>query len=408
MATQDTSALNPEFLALYNAQLPQVLLAAQQQAQAKGLFNSGNAADAATKAQADLMASLLAQQQAQVQQTSINQANINQANNAQSNEIASNQRIANQGLIGTAAGSALTLGGLGLINKLKTGSWLGSNPQNIINNGGNSYSYDPVTGKATQIDLPGQPSVGGPTLAPPADINTPGAMSTLPGVPANPNGGALDGLSPAPGGAWNAPGGANGMGGINPQASITPGLGDASLAGTVPSTGAADVTNLFAGGGAPDFSSMVPDMSSMAAGAGDAASGAAGGFADMMTAAKGGIFNKPTIAQIGDAGPGNPEEVIPLSKLQGAVGPAGAAAVMNAVPNQPGAPMQPGGAPPQPGMSPGVAAPPPPGMPPAPLPSMWSQPSAGGPVPPPAPISPRAALHSGGLLGNLFNRPRPA
>ena len=141
----------------------------------------------------------------------------------------------------------------------------------------------------------------------------------------------------------------------------------------------------------------------MNAGGGDAAGAGLGALASF---AKGGIITRPTVAQIGDAGPGNPEEVIPLNKLQGAIGPQGAAKVMAAVP-QPGAPGY-GQPPAQPGMSPGVAAPPPPGMPPAPMPSMWSQPSAGGPVPPPAPISPLAARQSGGLLGNLFNRPRAA
>ena len=377
----DTSALNPTFQALYDQQLPALQLAATQASQARGMFYSGDALNSQTLAQENLLASLLAQQQAQTQQTAINTQNINQQNNAQSNATAAAVRAQNIGLIGSGIGTAATLYGL-LKQKPVT---------NMFQSGGNEYSYDPATGKATQISLPGQtsPTTAAAAAPVPTDINAPGAMSTPPGVPANSGIGSLAGTGPTP--SMTDPSGAlSGLadGGV-PTWGIGAGADLSAGMSSAPSAGLDGLTNLATG----DLGSLGGDA------AGAMSSAADSGLAGLASFAKGGIISKPTIAQIGDAGPGNPEEVIPLNKLQGAIGPQGAARVMAAVP-QPGSAGfgQPAA---QPGMSPGVAAPPAPGMPPAPMPSMWSQPSPGGPVPP-QPVSPLAALQRGGLLGNLF------
>ena len=408
------SALNPQFQALYDAQLPQVLLAAQQQMQSKGLFNSGNAADAATKAQADLMASLLAQQQAQVQQTAIQQAQINQAQSAQEASTKAATRSQNIGLIGSGVGAGAGLLGLlygkgGALGKPLTGTMM-VNGQPMTVNGDGTYTPMQPTGVGGSVvpnnGMGGSPvsansfDAGAGVVGPPSSSAIPN-LGNLPGTAATPPMTGLDGLSSSAGPApLNLPGiGGDfaGIGGALPSA-LADGSSPAVASGL-------DSLSNFSGAGmgvAGDLASSGIDAA-MNAGGGDAAGAGLGALASF---AKGGIITRPTVAQIGDAGPGNPEEVIPLNKLQGAIGPQGAAKVMAAVP-QPGAPGY-GQPPAQPGMSPGVAAPPPPGMPPAPMPSMWSQPSVGGPVPPPAPMSPLAALQSGGLLGNLFNRPRPA
>ena len=416
----DTSALNPQFLALYNAQLPQVLLAAQQQMQAKGLFNSGNAADAATKAQADLMASLLAQQQAQVQQTSINQANINQQNNAQANQIAASNRQTNMGLIGTGAGVVGTLGGMALMNKYGIGGLGGGMKNTMMVNGqpvtvNSDGTYTPMTPTGAGGSVIPNNGVGG--LAPSSNSfdaagGAGGPPSDVMGgaAPASPAGGNIFGGGSSPMASYQ-PGGLPASGfassGVTPNLDSLAGVGPSALdaaSASMPAmsggmTSFADNAAAALPGGMTSFADnaaagMAGGMSSLADSSGGAASGLFASFA------KGGIVSKPTLATIGDAGPGNPEEVIPLNKLQAAVGPSTAARVMAAVP-QPGNPGfgQPPG---NPGMSPGVAAPPPPGMPPAPMPSMWSQPSPGGPVPPQPAPQPLNALQRGGLLGNLF------
>lgn len=376
------NGLNPTYQALYDAELPQLQLSVQQANQARGMFYSGQATDAQTKAEADLLAKLLAQQATDTQQTSLQQAQINQAQSSQEASAKAQSRATNMGLIGTGAAAGLGILGTKLMQQPVTNLFQDKS--------GNWNSYNPATKTSTPINMNGGGSgVGGATLQPGA---APGAGIGGPGT--------LPGLSDVGGG-------------------VTPSMG--SFPGTVPSAGAADTSNLFSGGGSPSLSNLSPSMAAdpmsvatqgLPSLTGDF-SGAAGGFsadapdlssmpnifssgapsagaglAADFSFAKGGIVTKPTIAQIGDAGPGNPEEVIPLNKLQGAIGPQGAARVMAAVP-QPG--------------SPGYGQPP--AQPPA-QPSMWSAPSAQGAVPPPAPMSPLAALQSGGLLGNLFNRPR--
>ena len=115
MATTPT-ALNSYYQALYDAQLPQVTLAAQQAQQQRGMFYSGNAVDMQTKAAADLMSKLLAQQAADTEQQKLQQAQINQAQSAQENQSKATARATNMGLIGTGLGTAATLGGLWYMN----------------------------------------------------------------------------------------------------------------------------------------------------------------------------------------------------------------------------------------------------------------------------------------------------
>jgi hypothetical protein len=392
------NGLTDQYQALYDAQLPQLELAARQAQQARGMFYSGDAVDAETKAKADLLAKILAQQASDTQAQTLQQAQINQAQSAQENQSKATARATNMGLIGTGAAA-----GLGIL-----GTKLMQQPVTTLfqDKSGNWNSYNPVTKTSTPI------TVGGATLQPGAGIGGPG---TLPG-PSD----VMDGVTPSLGGMagtvppvgaanpsvltpspWSAPGGSNGLGGLNPGGPSAPaapnlfsGGGSPDISNLVPSFSGPSLDGLFSGGGAPDLSNLASSSGGAMADIGNVMAGGLPAFA------KGGIVSKPTLATIGDAGPGNPEEVIPLNKLQGAIGPAGAARVMAAVP-QPGAPgygQPPGGAQPQPQ----------PGMAPQPQPSMWSAPSSQGVVPPPAPMSPLAALQSGGLLGNLFNRPRPA
>lgn len=370
MATQtpppaiDTSALTPQFQALYDEQLPALQKAQTQAAQARGMFYSGDALNTQTLAQEQLLASLLAQQQAQTQQTAINTQNINQANNAQSNATVAANRAQNIGLIGGGVGAAAALGA----------AVLGKTPvKNIFQSGGNTYSLD-STGKATQIALPGQNAVGGAGMAPGDGIGGPGTSAGPSDVPggggppsAMPSMGGLQGTAATP-----SPTTLDGLSGSDPMMSTLPGVaanpgvglaGDVGGMSSLPSSGLDGLTNLASG-----------DLGSIGGDAADAGIGALASFA------KGGIVSKPTIAQIGDAGPGNPEEVIPLNKLQAAVGPRGAAAVMAAVP-------QPGAAPAQSGTVPGS--------------SMWMVPTPPQPQQPPQ-AQPLNALQGGGLLGNLF------
>lgn len=205
MATLDQ--LSPAYQAQYDALLPQLKLQVQQANQARGMFYSGQATDAETKAEADLLAKLAAQQATDQQQQLLQANQINQAQSAQENQSKATARATNMGLIGSGIGAAATLGGLAYMNKG------GANGlQNIVAGGPTGY-MQLKNGTMTPVPMAGgaAPGVGGSALAAPAAGATPagvGGLDGLAGVGPTP--------SPAGPGAFNAPGGANGMGGFNP------------------------------------------------------------------------------------------------------------------------------------------------------------------------------------------------
>lgn len=203
-------ALNSAYQTQYDALLPQIDLASQQAQQARGMFYSGNAVDAQTKARADLLAKLAAQQAQDEQATRQQQAAIAQAQSAQENATKSANRNTNLGLIGSGVGAAATLYGLS--------KNIGANPmQNTFampmgtGPGQSPSGYGKMVGGVmTPVPVANSvPGVGGASLTP----SNGGGLASLSGP----------GIGPTPppdfaggGGAFNAPGGANGLGGLNP------------------------------------------------------------------------------------------------------------------------------------------------------------------------------------------------
>lgn len=245
------NGLNPTYQALYDAQLPQLDLASQQANQARGMFYSGNAVDAQTKARADLLAKLLAQQAGDTQAQTLQSNQIASDKSTQEAQAKAASRATNMGLIGTGVGTAATLYGMHLMNK--------GGIKNMFQSGGNTYTIG-ADGKATLVDLPGSaaaPGVGGAALsggAPAATIGLDSLAGTGPG--------------------FNAPLGANGLGGTNTPGGIDP------FAGTV---NPASIASPAVAGAAP-VAAVAPAVSmwnnplQAAEGAGMGLAGGAGGY----------------------------------------------------------------------------------------------------------------------------------
>lgn len=241
------NGLNPTYQALYEAQLPQLDLASQQANQARGMFYSGNAVDSQTKARADLLAKLLAQQATDTQQTAIQQGQINQAQSAQENQTKAANRATNMGLIGSGVGAATTLAGLRLMGGGANGL------QNIVAGGPTGY-MKLVNGQMTPVPMAGAaPGVGGATLA------APSASAGLD---------SLAGTGPG----FNQPLGANGLGGMNTPGGVDP------FAGTVNPAGMASVVPGAAPAAAAPVASMWNNPMQAAEGAGLGLAGGAGGY----------------------------------------------------------------------------------------------------------------------------------
>ena len=183
------NGLTDQYQALYDAQLPQLELASRQAQQARGMFYSGNAVDAETKAKADLLAKILAQQSSDTQQSKLQQAQLTQAQSAQENATKAQSRAANVGLIGSGVGAAATLAGLYAMNK---GG--GNGLQNIVAGGPTGY-MQLKNGVMTPVPMGGAPAigVGGSTLAAPA---AGGGLNGLAGTGPTPD--PLAGTPPLP------------------------------------------------------------------------------------------------------------------------------------------------------------------------------------------------------------------
>ncbi len=245
MATLDS--LSPAYQAQYDALLPQLKLQVQQANQARGMFYSGQATDAETKAEADLLAKLAAQQATDQQQQLLQANQIAQAQSAQENQSKATARATNMGLIGSGIGAAATLGGLAYMGAGKAGA---NGLQNIVAGGPTGYMQlkngvmTPVPmgaagGAAAGVGV-SPAGVGGSTLASPA------------------SGGGLDGLA----GVGPTP---------NPMMSTQPGgLPSAGFASAAPSAAVAPA--------AAPVASMWNDPMQAAGGIGMGLAGGAGGY----------------------------------------------------------------------------------------------------------------------------------
>lgn len=238
-ATQ--TGLNPTYQAQYEALLPQLILNTQQANQARGMFYSGQATDSETKAEADLIAKLAAQQATDTQQTAIQQAQINQAQSAQENQSKATARATNMGLIGSGIGAAATLGGLAYMGAGKAGA---NGLQNIVAGGPTGY-MQLKNGVMTPVPMAGAAGVG---VTPPAVGGA--GMSSAPT--------SLDGLA----GVGPTP---------NPMMSTQPGgLPSAGFASAAPSAAVAPA--------AAPVASMWNDPMQAAGGVGMGLAGGAGGY----------------------------------------------------------------------------------------------------------------------------------
>ncbi len=168
------NGLNATYQAQYDALLPQVEEAARNAAQARGMFYSGQATSAETKAKADLLAKLAAQQAEDEQQQLIQKRQIDQQQSAQENQTKASERNTNLGLIGTGVGTAATLAGL---YAMRGG---GNQLQNMVAGGPTGY-MKMVNGKLEPVPI-GEGNVGGSALA-----QSPTSLDSLAGTGPTPN-----------------------------------------------------------------------------------------------------------------------------------------------------------------------------------------------------------------------------
>ncbi len=253
--------LSPVYQALYDAQLPQLDLANQQANQARGMFYSGNAVDSQTKARADLLAKLLAQQATDTQQTAIQQGQINQAQSAQEATTKAANRNTNLNLIGSGVGAAATLAGLKYMQPGANGlkNMVAGGPTGYMQMQNGVMTPVPIAGGAAGTTGVG---IGGAGLNPLG----PTAMSV------DPSGlGGLAGTTPQAAGVPPL---------FGPQGSLPP---DAGLAGVRAPAGPLDALGQPAAAlGAPaaqPAASMWNDPSMAAGGIGAGLAGGIGGYA---------------------------------------------------------------------------------------------------------------------------------
>lgn len=153
-------SLSPELQSEYAALLPEIRRSSQSANNARGMFYSGQATDAETRAEADLLAKLAAQQNSTNLTQSEGDKNRRAAKDESDRNIAATKRAQTLALIGSGFGAATTLGGLKYMMPKSNNFFI--NP-----NDGKAYMIDSA-GKATQINLPGaggvNAGVGGSTL----------------------------------------------------------------------------------------------------------------------------------------------------------------------------------------------------------------------------------------------------
>lgn len=170
------AGLSPAARAKYKAQLPEILRASRSAANARGMFYSGDAVDAETKAQEALLAQLAGQDMGA--QTSAEEASKQRAFDKSQNDaaVSASKRNAMLGLIGGGVGSATTLLALNAMNK--------GGAQNVFKVG--DKLYEKVGDKWADV-TPGA-NVGGAAMAGPGTA----AVTPTSGVVS----GSLSGMTP--------------------------------------------------------------------------------------------------------------------------------------------------------------------------------------------------------------------
>lgn len=259
------AGLSPAARAKYKAQLPEILRASRAAANARGMFYSGDAVDAETRAQEALLAELAGKDMSA--ETSAEEASKQRAFDKSQNDKATSvsNRNAMLGLVGSGVGSTATLGALAYMNK-------GNGLQNVFYVDGKPVLFDPKSGTYTPISA-ATPNVGGAALAgpgtaavtPAAGIGYGGPMAAAPG--------ASTGLSSLPG--------------------MTPGSLGIPSSGTpfVPGAGPGYAGPAAAGGaaGAAGASISQPSMWTKATSGKSLAGGAVGGLAGLAALRAAGV-----------------------------------------------------------------------------------------------------------------------
>lgn len=138
--------LSPAYQAQYEALIPEIERSVRSSNNARGMFYSGQAGDAETRAKADLLAKLASESAATQAQANENAKNRDTQTSIHNEDIKAAKRNALLGIVGSGVGAATTLGGLAYMNKPpampifqdKFGNWntLGADGKSIVPLGG--------------------------------------------------------------------------------------------------------------------------------------------------------------------------------------------------------------------------------------------------------------------------------
>lgn len=156
-------ALSPGSRTQYEALIPEIERSVRASNQARGLFYSGQAGDAETRAKADLLAKLAAQDTAIQATAAENEKNRATQRDIQAQEIKAGKRNALVNLLGAGVGSAATLGGLAYMNKPGV---------QMLPYDGKILAYDPVTKTFTPVNISGGASGAGGAASAPSGLNS--------------------------------------------------------------------------------------------------------------------------------------------------------------------------------------------------------------------------------------------
>ncbi len=167
-------ALSPAYREQYEAAIPEIQRKARAAAQARGMFYSGDATDAETRAEADLLAKLSGESAAATQQSSENEKNRTLEREQISKQDAATKRAQTLGIVGAGFGALGTGAGLLALHP-------GGNINNVImGQDGKPYLINMKTGAMTPATMPAA-GVGGSSLsaAPGAGV---GGLDSIPSM----------------------------------------------------------------------------------------------------------------------------------------------------------------------------------------------------------------------------------
>lgn len=168
------AGLSPAARAKYKAQLPEILRAARSASNARGMFYSGDAVDAETKAQEALLAQLATQDIGATDTASQAEATRQLERETTDKNIQAQKRQALLSILGQGTGAAATIGGLAMLHP--------NAPANVIPLSGGRYGNLSPDGKSIiPISEAGStsaaPQVGGAALNPAPPLSTSGLVS---------------------------------------------------------------------------------------------------------------------------------------------------------------------------------------------------------------------------------------